>query len=340
MAPWHRFCLVGLVLKVICAQLVRPCFDERCEPWKDTDGHRIEAHGAGMLQNPKDHRWYWYGESRKTGSLSDHGVNCYSADTVAGPWTNHGQVLSQQSISVVGRSGPFVVERPKVLYNEKRRLFIMWFHLDDSGYEFDNVGIAESASPTGPFTFVKALLPDGIPSLDMSVFQDVDGQAYLIRSCNNEYTGISRLSDDYLNTTGLLSKGDLFEGMAMFRHTNGTLYMMTSHLTGWKPNPLMLFRSDGPDLSDPRWVNLGNPTHNNTSFNTQPAYVVPFTTKTGLQYHIYMGDNWVHGGPRGLIDASYVWLPIHFAADGVHLEHLASWDLQVPFGHGSEEVLV
>jgi len=23
-----------------------------------------------------------------------------------------------------------------------------------------------------------------------------------------------------------------------------------------------------------------------------------------------MADNWVHGGPKGLVDASYVWLPI------------------------------
>jgi hypothetical protein len=25
-----------------------------------------------------------------------------------------------------------------------------------------------------------------------------------------------------------------------------------------------------------------------------------------------MADNWVHGGPNGLIDASYIWLPIKF----------------------------
>ena len=47
--------------------------------WNDTDGNRIEAHAAGMLQSPTDKRWYWYGESKKDNNLSDHGVNCYSS---------------------------------------------------------------------------------------------------------------------------------------------------------------------------------------------------------------------------------------------------------------------
>ena len=63
--------------------------------WNDTDGNRIEAHAAGMLQSPIDNRWYWYGESKKTSGLGDHGVNCYSAATIAGPWKNEGQVSTK-----------------------------------------------------------------------------------------------------------------------------------------------------------------------------------------------------------------------------------------------------
>lgn len=48
--------------------------------------------------------------------------------------------------------------------------------------------------------------------------------------------------------------------MAIFRHPNGTYYAITSHLTGWNPNPLMLFRAAGPTLADPQWVDMGNPT--------------------------------------------------------------------------------
>jgi hypothetical protein len=40
--------------------------------------------------------------------------------------------------------------------------------------------------------------------------------------------------------------------MALFRLANGTYYIITSHLTGWNPNPLMLFRAAGATLDDPQ----------------------------------------------------------------------------------------
>ena len=147
--------------------------------------------------------------------------------------------------------------------------------------------------------------------------------------------------------------------------------MVTSHLTGWNPNPLMLFRAAGATLDDPRWVNMGNPTHDATSFNSQPTYVVSFTPSSGSPYFVYMADNWVrrsanirnrpprqtfssvllprrlshlcarrqpqvHGGPKGLIDAAYVWLPLHFGTHDVTLERREEWDLDKPFGQAVE----
>ena len=126
----------------------------------------------------------------------------------------------------------------------------------------------------------------------MSLFQDpVDGQAYFIRSCDNSYTGISRLTRDYLNSSGLISTHSVFEGMAIFRHPNGTYYCIGSHLTGWNPNPLMLFRAAGATLDDPQWIDMGNPTGDPASFNTQPTYVVSFTPVRGNPYFVYMADN-------------------------------------------------
>jgi hypothetical protein len=67
-----------------------------------------------------------------------------------------------------------------------------------------------------------------------------------------------RLLDRFPETgAGLISNHSVFEGMAIFRHPNGTYYMMTSHLTGWNPNPLMLFRAQGKTLDDPQWFNMG-----------------------------------------------------------------------------------
>jgi hypothetical protein len=304
--------------------------------WNDTDGNRIEAHAAGMLQSPFDKRWYWYGESKKTSDLSDHGVNCYSAPGLSGPWRFEGQVFRQADVRQPDSHGPFIIERPKVLWNQLTKRFVMWFHLDTGGYHYRHVGVATSDSPGKPFTYQAGFRPDGVNSLDMSLFKDpVDGQAYHIRSCDNRYVGISRLTPDYLNTTGIISNHSVFEGMALFRHPNGTYYIITSHLTGWAPNPLMMYRAQGKTLDDPQWVPAtgcgSNPTCDRTSYNTQPTYVVTVQPPAPAPpYFMYMSDNWVHGGPKGLIDASYVWLPIRFHANNITIPKLWKWDFDNP----------
>jgi hypothetical protein len=76
--------------------------------------------------------------------------------------------------------------RPKVLFNDATKEYVMWFHLDTSDYQYRHAGVATSSNPAGPFVFAYALQPDGIPSLDMSLFKDpLDGTAYFIRSCDN-----------------------------------------------------------------------------------------------------------------------------------------------------------
>ena len=118
--------------------------------------------------------------------------------------------------------------------------------VDTSGYKFAHAGVATAAQPQGPFTFQRALLPDGLQSDDMSLWRDPqDGQAYFVRSVHNQFTAISRLTPDYLGSTGIISNHSVFEGMALFRHPNGTYYIVGSHLTGWTPNPLMIFRAAG-----------------------------------------------------------------------------------------------
>lgn len=57
----------------------------------------------------------------------------------------------------------------------------------------------------GPYEWVHVIHPDGLNSFDMGVWQEDDGSAFLVRSVNNEYLGISQLAPDYSTTTGLVS---------------------------------------------------------------------------------------------------------------------------------------
>ena len=99
------------------------------------------------------------------------------------------------------------------------------------------------------------------------------------------------MTDDYLNTTGVINKIPDCEGMAMLRLPNGTYYLVTSHKTGWSPNPLIAWRSTTTNLATTNWTNLGNPTGSSTSFNSQPTYIVQYTPSSGDSYFVYLGDD-------------------------------------------------
>ena len=125
--------------------------------WEDSDGNHINAHGGGILYS--DGKYYWYGEhkSEHTGSALV-GVRVYSSTDLYN-WKNEGVALSVKPDG----SGHLleegcVIERPKVIYNEKTQQYVMWFHLEhkNKGYSAAEYGVAVSDTPVGPFTFLYA----------------------------------------------------------------------------------------------------------------------------------------------------------------------------------------
>ena len=144
--------------------------------WLDTDGNPIQAHG-GMIEK-FDGIYYWYGENKAGETvLKENGLHrvdfigfsCYSsADCIS--WKNEGLVLkaSDQPGSPLHKSR--VGERPKVLYNEKSRKYVMWFHLDSHDYMTAHTGVAVADRPTGPFQFVREMCPNRFDSRDMTLF--------------------------------------------------------------------------------------------------------------------------------------------------------------------------
>lgn len=124
--------------------------------WYDTDGNLINAHGGGIIYH--EGIYYWYGEHRPdNGFKTEVGVMCYSSIDLYN-WKNEGVVLpvSDQKGSPIEKG--CIMERPKVIYNEKTGKFVMYFHLElkDKGYEAALVGMATSNTPAGKFAFQKA----------------------------------------------------------------------------------------------------------------------------------------------------------------------------------------
>ncbi|GHT36356.1 hypothetical protein FACS189414_4270 [Bacteroidia bacterium] len=138
------------------------------ELWLDSDGAIINAHGGGLLYY--NNTYYWYGE-HKGDRQSPILVGVYSSKDLY-TWKNEGAALSMVETDpdhVIARGCN--VERPKVIYNEKIKKFVMYFHLElkGQGYNAARVGIATSDKATGPYTFVKSYRPNaGYWPIDMT----------------------------------------------------------------------------------------------------------------------------------------------------------------------------
>lgn len=128
--------------------------------WNDVNGEYINAHGGGILLF--DSKYYWFGEHRPAkGFSTEVGVTCYSSADLCN-WKYEGVPLSVSEEAGNEIEKGCIIERPKVIYNEKTKKFVMWFHLElkGKGYAAARVGFAESDSPVGPFRFIRSLRPN------------------------------------------------------------------------------------------------------------------------------------------------------------------------------------
>lgn len=125
------------------------------EIWQDDTGTHINAHGGGILYH--EGKYYWFGEHKGVNTNAAMvGVTCYSSSDLYN-WTNEGVALpvSEDPSSPIVKGS--IIERPKVIYNELTKKFVMYFHLElkDRGYAAAHVAVAVSDQVNGPYELVK-----------------------------------------------------------------------------------------------------------------------------------------------------------------------------------------
>lgn len=130
--------------------------------WLDNKGVHINAHGGGVLLH--NGVYYWFGEHKiegDAGNIAHVGVHVYSSEDLYS-WKDEGIALSVSDDPKSDIVKGSVIERPKVIYNAKTGLFVMWFHLElkGKGYLAARSGLAVASKPAGPYTFVRSLRPD------------------------------------------------------------------------------------------------------------------------------------------------------------------------------------
>ena len=236
------------------------------EVWLDAGGRPIQAHSAGILQ--VGDTWFWFGEDKTLGNFNRTGVSVYSSRDLY-QWKREGIALAKEALPAEFRDQG-VCERPKVLYNQHTRKYVMWMHLDDKEYLASQAGVAVSESPAGPFRFVRAFRPIrfdteygandrarqkelGGTYRDMNLFQDDDGRAYAFYSSEGNWTMyVVRLNADYTDIERPAVQGTTWdrihirqmrEAPAPFKY-NGKYFLITSACTGWAPNAASYAVSD------------------------------------------------------------------------------------------------
>ena len=323
--------------------------------WNDTDGVMINAHGGALMKDGDT--WYWYGEHKTAGGAGNKawvGVSCYSSTNLL-DWVNEGAAFKVASADEVkanpklaGVEAGCILERPKVVKAQDGSRYVMYFHLEPKGqgYSGAQTGIAESPTPTGPFTLVwngrpnagerpvngsdddplewrapwggiakqwRFHLPGGQMSRDMTLYTDPkDGTVYhIFASEDNSCLHLAEIRPDGLGYTGKwarLSHGEWTEAPAVVKRGDW-YFLLGSGCTGWRPNAARYYRAKsiwGP------WERMGNPCRGGVN---------PEITWGGQSTGIFevngtafaMFDRWQ---PKNAIDGRYVWVPIAFTDRG------------------------
>lgn len=311
------------------------------QPWLDTEGKHINAHGFNVIRH--EGVYYWYGSQKIPGlnesQKNEAGVSCYSSTDLLN-WKNHGLVFSVNAEGQhedIAKAG--ILDRPKVFFHPPTKKFVMHFKLypphaagDTKGTDVAYVGTASSFAPLGPFAYegkyTGAESPKG--SGDFGIYQDDKGDFWHIAVrkpdkalvCGKLRSDGLRPEGPYAEMKGITADT---EAPVVFRN-NGRLYLLGSGSTGWKPNAARMFAAD--QLAGP-WTSLGNPTsginpHNKLgpekTFGGQSTFVMP--SPWNRTEWIAMFDIW---NPADPVNAGYIWLPLRFENDKPLIRWETEW---------------
>lgn len=293
------------------------------EVWPDDRGQHVQAHGGGILK--LGDIFYWFGEDRSaTNAHIKRCVACYSSTNLA-QWTFRNQVVRLTDPENLGFG--WVLERPKVFYNEKTRKFVMYAHIDGrGGYKFASVAVFTSDTVDGNYQYSKSFRPLDHESRDIGQFVDDDGTAYLIFEDRPFGFRIAKLSDDYLTVEKEMCLiPQHMEGGALV-HYQGLYYVIGSALTGWNPNPNKY--ATAKSLSGP-WSEFKDiaPSGKNT-YGSQSTMLWKVTGAKTTSV-IFMGDIWK---PRTQWDSRYLWMPVQIGDGKLWLPEPKPWTIDIQTG--------
>lgn len=316
--------------------------------WFDTDGNIINVSDGGIIF--VEDKYYWYGMALRPlpfagkgegGQTTKVGVVMYSSNDLYN-WIYEGVILSCSNDPENELYGPMRFERPKIVYNETTKQFVLWCHYvknpGDHGFTQGTAeaGVASCSTVNGEYQWHGYTRPiDDLGFVrDCTLYKDKDGSAYFVydrevnpehkwHSNSNRCLHVVKLSEDYLSLTDEYKRIDeaFWREAASILYHNGYYFMFTSGLTSWDPNPAKYYRAE--NIYGP-WTDMGDPCVDDiteTTFNSQSTYILPVEGKAGLFIHMAERHN-----TSNFERCAYIWLPVEFPTpDTVQLTYHKTW---------------
>lgn len=270
------------------------------QPWLDTKGERIQAHGGTVIY--EDGVYYWYGENKahtdgKNGVWT-WGIKVYSSIDLYN-WEDRGYLLPPVLDDPDSALFPAKrVDRPHILKCPATGKYVCWIKLSGPEAAFT---IWQADRLLGPYEMVENLYnPGGHKAGDFDLIADeATGKGYIYFDADHTSMLCMELSPDYLraekevaSSYPNLTPPFTREAPALFE-AGGKKYMLTSGMTGYVPN-----RSDSAvaDAWDAPFESLGDPhveDESCASFNSQITKIFRVEGKENI--FIAMADRWLPG---------------------------------------------
>jgi hypothetical protein len=320
------------------------------QQWLDTEGAVIQAHGGGFLEMADTDGtpiYYWIGEDKGHNRAAFIGVTLYSSKDLLN-WDFRGTLLAADYKNVALLPNK-VIERPKLIYNEKTGKYVLWAHWESKDYSASQIAVATSDTVDGEYEFIGHWRPGaqegyknwgyyqdgnyfdepdaegnrvyvtdvsdsslwGYPSRDMTVF--VDGEDAYLASLGRIY----KLNEEFTDvdaaamTPYLMPDGhNHWEAPALAKF--GDYYFLVgSGQSGWSPNQNMYYYTK--DIEDPNGWAI-NPDRVNGRFYLGNNSTYHSQSTNIMSISGETGTSYIYMGdhwiPSAQKDSSYVWLPM------------------------------
>ena len=213
-----------------------------------------------------------------------------------------------------------------MLYNGRTKNYVMWMHVDNATYSESRVGIAVSKSPVGPFKYVGSINPLGLDSRDMTVFQDDDGQAYLVFATNNNQSlRIAQMNSAYNGLTGAytIPFGVPKREAPQLIKNNGLYYLITSGATWFDANAAM-YAVSNTVLG--KYTPMGNPVSGPGAVNTYGAQGAFAFYNYDTDSYVLLADEW---NQTDLGASTYAFMPMTFNDSKLTIGGPEDWSLNL-----------